>query len=123
MSCSCRANSSSVGTAKSGVPMKIRRSGISLGRAFAGQLAELRGLGELLDDAVALELGDVIDEQHAVQMIDLMLNAGRKQAVGFDLTGLAVEIEVTDLHLRRPLDLLIIFRDRETPLLVNVLFV
>ena len=40
----------------------------------------LRCLGEFLGDAVALELGQVIDEQHAVGVVDLVLQAGREQA-------------------------------------------
>src|SRR5216684_2851794 len=37
-----------------------------------------RRLGEFLDHAGALELGDVVDEEHAVEMIDLVLQAGRQ---------------------------------------------
>ena len=42
------------------------------------RLLRLGCLGEFLDDAVALELGDVIDEEHAVGVIDLVLQAGRE---------------------------------------------
>src|SRR5258708_11954804 len=76
------ASSSKVGTAKSGVPMKTRRSGMSdllavivvthsrpkdgvaslayalFRRALA---ALLERLGELLDDAVALQFGNLVD--------------------------------------------------------------
>ena len=57
-------------------------------------------LGEFLDDAVALELGHMVDEQHAVDVVDLVLQAGRQQALGLDLVRLAVEIEIFDLDLR-----------------------
>ena len=58
------------------------------------RLAELRRLGEFLDHAVALELRDVIDEQHAVEMVDLVLEQVASRPVGLDLLRLAVEIEI-----------------------------
>ena len=36
----------------------------------------LRCLAEFFDDAVALELGNVVDEEHAVDVVDLVLEAG-----------------------------------------------
>src|SRR3981081_1051825 len=51
----------------------------------------LRGLGEFLDDALALEPGDMVDEQDAVEVVDLMLDAGREQAFGLRPLRLAVE--------------------------------
>ena len=60
----------SVGTAKSGVPMKIRRRGIISSLPSLTPPDLLRALGvflELLDDAVALELRQMDHEQHAVQ--------------------------------------------------------
>ena len=42
------------------------------------RVGALGGLGELLDHAGALELGNVIDEQHAVEVIDFVLQAGRE---------------------------------------------
>ena len=38
---------------------------------------------ELLADAASLERGDVVDEELAVEVVDLMLDADRQQAVGF----------------------------------------
>ena len=37
-------------------------------------------LGELLDDHVAFQAGQMVDEQHAVKMVDLVLEAGREKA-------------------------------------------
>jgi hypothetical protein len=37
-----------------------------------------------------LQLGDVVDEQDAVEMVDLMLQAGGQQAVGQHLLLLAL---------------------------------
>ena len=42
-------------------------------------------LGELAQHHVALQRREVIDEQHAVQMVDLVLQAGGEQPVGLDL--------------------------------------
>src|SRR5215471_4517274 len=169
MSCPRAASSMRVGTAKSGVPMKIRRSGIfrpkvstSHGRACPGhprlsysesaktwmpgtrpgmtkkgsnsadmmrRLLVLgqrlgarglfRGLLELLQYHVALELGDMVDEQHTIDVINLVLQAGRQQAIGLDLLRLEVEVEKLDLHRLRPLDLLVVFGDRQAALLVD----
>src|SRR5215468_3876838 len=41
-------------------------------------LSPFRRFAELLDGAVALELGNVVDEQHSVKVIDLVLNASRE---------------------------------------------
>src|SRR6185437_2437240 len=120
MSCPASASAISAGTAKSGVPMKIRRmqappelSNVMrrlfvLGQRLNG-LALLRRFLEALHHHVALELGDVVDEQDAVGVIDLVLQTGGKQASGLDLLRLAVETEIFDLHRRWPLDLFVIF--------------
>jgi hypothetical protein len=78
-------NRSSVGTAKSGVPKKARRSGELVGAVakpltltsrllfeFAAQLL-LSALGV----EVALEAADPIDEEDAVEVIDLVLKTHR----------------------------------------------
>ena len=65
----------------------------------------------------------MVDEQHAVEVVDLVLQAGREQAVGLDLVRLALEVEIFDLDLRRALDLLVEFRDRQAALLVGRLLV
>src|SRR3974390_973599 len=94
----------SVGTAKSGVPMKIRRIQapplladvmgryLVLGQRLHG-FAALGRLPEFPYHNVALELGDIVDEQHAVSMIDLVLQAGGEQALGFNLMLLAVQAQ------------------------------
>ena len=76
-------------------------------------------LGEFLDHAVALEFRDVVDEQHAVEMVDLMLQRRRQQALGEHFPRLALAVEKARAHLRRPLDLFVIFRDRQAALLVD----
>ncbi len=79
-----------------------RRHG-EIGRAHEHQaerqsrLHLLGCFGEFFDDAVAFELGNMVDEKHAVGVIDLMLQAGREQAFGLDLVCLTVEIEILDL--------------------------
>ena len=67
--------------------------------------AQARGLGEFLHHAVALQPREVIDEQHAVEMVDLVLEADGEQAVGLQFLRLAVAIEVAHAHrpgARRP---------------------
>src|SRR5260370_1511466 len=78
-----------------------------------------RSLAEFLQNAVAFEAGQVIDEENPVQMIDLVLDARRENAVRLDFLPFAMAIEVSDADARRPLDLLVIFRDRKAAFLIN----
>src|SRR5258708_11925 len=122
MSWPSAASRCSVGTAKSGVPMKGRRGDMMVRparglRLFRGGL--LRGLGEFLGDAVALQLGQVIDEQLAVEMVDLMLHACREQADRLLFMRLALDIHIAEPHGRRPFDRFVIFRNRQAALLVS----
>ncbi len=44
----------------------------------------------------------MIDEEHAVEVIHLMLDAGRQQPVGLQHADLILLVEIADLDLRRP---------------------
>src|SRR5271165_3619077 len=85
-------------------------------RAFAGALGCLL---ELLDHPVALELRDVVDEQDAVKVVDLVLEHGREQPLGQHLALLAVAVEGADANGGGALDLGVIFGDRQAALLVG----
>src|SRR6478736_5908186 len=61
----------------------------------------------------------MVDEQHAVDMVDLMLQAGGEQPLCLDFLRLQVEIEKFHFDGLRPLDLLVVFRDRQTALFVS----
>src|SRR5689334_13494412 len=98
------------------------RPGITTERPCHWDLPRRRALGrlgEFLDHALAFEPRDVIDEQHAVEMIDLMLQAGGKEPARLHLLLSALKVEILDPHLRRPLDLLVELRDREAAFLVD----
>ena len=58
-------------------------------------------------DAFALQRAEVLDEHLAVEVVDLVLDAGGVKPVGFFFVHLAVEIHEAHAHPRRPLDLLI----------------
>src|SRR5579863_621160 len=79
----------------------------------------LRGFPEFLDHPVALELGDVIDEQNAVEMVDLVLEHGREQALSQGFARLSLSVEGADAHRRRALDLGVIFRNGKAALLIG----
>src|SRR5262245_63506110 len=79
-------------------------------------------LGEFLEHAIALELGQVIDEQNAVQVIDFVLQAGSEKPIGLDLARLSLAIEIFHLHLRRTFDVAVIFRDRQAPFVVSLFY-
>ncbi len=52
------------------------------------------GLQELAQDDVALQRRQVIDEQHAVKMVDLMLHAGGEQTLGGQFPRDVVLVEI-----------------------------
>ena len=60
----------------------------------------------------------MIDKQRALGVVDLVLNAGGEQTIRFDLVPLAFEVLVFDLHRARPLDLFVIFGNRQAPFFV-----
>ncbi len=112
--------------------LAAKRSGLGLGagaRAFlacaflAGRGPVLGVLSEFPHEEVALQPGNMIDEQDAIQMIDLMLQASRQNAVRLDLSRVAIAIEVTGAHAGRPLDILENVRDRQTALLAGGMLV
>jgi hypothetical protein len=61
----------------------------------------------------------MVDEEHAVEMVHLVLQAGREQAVGLDLPRLALAIEEADANPGGPLHLGIVVWDRQASLLVD----
>src|SRR5215469_11531372 len=84
--------------AKSGVPRNARRSLAGGWGAMApsggdGRLETL-GLAELAQDDAALQRRNVIDEQHAIEMVDFVLDAGGEQALGFELANLVLRVEI-----------------------------
>src|SRR5260221_9715836 len=86
MSCPAASSAASAGTAKSGVPIKARRRLIAapvLSAGASGRLGfgETLRLGELAQDDVALQRRDVVDEQHALQVIHLVLDDGGQQTL------------------------------------------
>src|SRR5690606_14341589 len=106
-----------------------RRSGFSRENALpakAGPTAEspatssvlLVQFFQLLLDPVALEVGQVIDEQFAVQVIAFMLDAYRQQTFGDFLVRLAVTIQGLDADFLRAVDVLIEAWHRKTAFLI-----
>ncbi len=69
------------------------------------QFAAALCLRELAQDHVALQRRDVIDEQNPVEMVDLVLDAGREQALRLDFADLVLVIEIAQPDLGRALDI------------------
>src|SRR3569832_2068911 len=111
MSWPCAISSASVGTAKSGVPKKARRM------AASARVFQTLGLLQFAQRDRALELGEVVDEKNAFEMIHLVLQAGREQPVRFYLLTSAFAVEEFDADACRTLDLVPDFRNRETTFL------
>src|SRR5882724_4682474 len=85
----------------------------------ASALSRLGLLLDLLHRLLALQPRQVVDEQHPVQVVHLMLDADGEQALGVLLDRLAGVGLVADLHPRRPLDLVVDLRNRQAAFLIG----
>ena len=99
----------------------MMRSGKALPHhPLAGRLARLLGdLGEFLDHHVAFQLRDMIDEQRAVEVIDLVLQAGGQYAGCLQKLFLAIAVDVFDGATGRAFHIGIIFRNGKTTFLID----
>ena len=91
-------------------------------RAYLARLLPLL-LGQPAHDHVALQRRQVIDEQHAVEMVDLVLQAGGEQAVGLDLAPRAGLVQVAHLDPRRPRHVGVLAGQRQAAFLARGQFV
>src|SRR4051812_12893746 len=109
----------SAGTAKSGVPANtMRRGETSVSVAFASFAGQLGGVFfpiflELLANALALQVGEVVDEELAVEVIHLMLHAHGKDVVAVTLELLPLAVEGAHANLGRPHNLIEHARHRQ----------
>src|SRR5438552_2403813 len=109
---SCRPSSSaSARSANAGVPAKIRRRNAD----GSGGLAQL--LSELGADALLLQLRQMLDEDLALQMIHLVLDAYGKQALRLERERIAVLVVGTHFHALGPRHQLVDSRDRKAAFL------
>ena len=76
----------------------------------------------LLDQHVAAQAGEVIHKQHAIEVVNLVLDHGGEEAIGIDLMGLAGLIEIFHLHRHRAFDIGILLGDRQTALVIAAQF-
>src|SRR5882672_8557400 len=74
---------------------------------------------EFLADALALELGQVIDEELALEVIDFVLDADPQQPYGLEFLPGTAQVLVLDPDPPRPLDVLENAGDRQAPLLAD----
>src|SRR5882762_10300783 len=107
-------------------PRRSRACGSSAASRLALQRECSRGtlLGEavlldLLLDAVARHGREVVDEEHAVQVIHLVLDDAREETLGFEVYGLAVLGRGLDGHPLAALDVPEEAGQRETPFLLD----
>src|SRR5690606_38450788 len=87
---------------------------------FRSRLLQAMLFFQLLLDAVALELRQVVDEELAVEVVAFVLDAHRQQAFGDQLVGLAVAVQRADPNLLRAIDVLVEAGYRQTAFLVLV---
>src|SRR5687768_3048006 len=121
-------NARSGGAANSGVPQKRtlmapseRLLSVPSGDLVRRQLPNV--LRKILlhrlplrDRGASLEKAEVVEEQLAVQMIDLVLQAAREQVRRVELEGLAVAVQRANGDARGAVDVAEDLGDRETPL-------
>src|SRR3954471_13721886 len=110
MSCPAATRAARARSAKSGVPAKTRRR-----KAGSGGLAQL--LGESRPNPLLLQLGEGFNEHLALQMVQLVLDAHRKQPLGLECERGAVLIVSAHFHALRPFYELVNARQRETTFL------
>ncbi|EKF41196.1 class I and II aminotransferase [Nitratireductor indicus C115] len=84
------------------------------GRTVVGQFPELA------HHHVTLQLRQIVDEQHAVEMVDFMLQAGRQKSVGLHRLHFSLDVHVIDRHTCRAFDIGIIIGNRQAAFLVDV---
>src|SRR5215472_12176570 len=120
MSCPRVISASSVGTANSGVPQKTSLTGVT-SAAAPSPLSGFLQLANAPLHEVALQGAQVVDEEHTVQMIDLVLHRARQQIVALGLEEFAVHVLRAHLHARRALDLFADLRKAEAAFLFKLL--
>src|SRR5919108_2254203 len=120
----------SAGSAKCGVPAKAIRSAATdptgSVRPRGGGFARLAGaflaiLLELLADALALQVRQVVDEQLALEMIHLVLQADGGEPLELDLLELALHVLESGTDLRGAFHLIEDAGDGEAALLTHPL--
>src|SRR5690606_26254479 len=88
----------------------------------AGCDATFRLLPELTNDDVALQSRQEVDDEPAVEMIDLVLDRRCQQSLRFQLLQPPLRIEEAHVHTCRSLDLDPHIGNRKATLLVGPLF-
>src|ERR1700680_4827543 len=95
---------------------RVRWAPQSLGRLQGAAALRFR---QLAQNHPALEGRDVIDEQHTVEMVDLVLQAGGEEALGVDLADLVLVVEIAQPDRRRARDIGIMLGQRQTDLVAE----
>src|SRR4029077_3507696 len=111
---------SSEGTANSGVPKKTTRT-LQLARRLRRDLLQIARLAfarlfPLGEQQAPFHSAQMIEEQHTIQVIDLVLDGAGLVRCHLHAIGLTVAIERLERDLERPLHLPIDLRDREAAL-------
>src|SRR5882672_8693647 len=111
ISCPASSSRARARSANAGVPAKIRRRNAD----GSGGLAQL--LGELGADALLLQLREMLDEDLALQMIHLVLDAYGKQTLRLERERIAVLVVGAHFHALGPRHQFVDSGDRKTAFL------
>src|SRR5260370_1772175 len=84
-------------------------------------LAELLQLLDLADDEVAFQATQAVDEEDAVEVVDLVLHGAGEKLFTFDLEPVSVDILRADLDLGGAMDLLANLGEAEATLFFELL--
>src|SRR6266542_1568849 len=106
------------GTANSGVPKKTTRT-LQLARRLRSDVLQVAGLAlagllPLGEQQASLHGAQVVEEQHAIQVVDLVLHRPRLVAGHIDAVRPPVAVQRLERHVERALHLAEDLGDRET---------
>ena len=93
----------------------LRSNGYRKGLRGDGNSAAL-GFGELAEDHSALDHGEMIYEQDAVEVFDLVLQASREQSLGLHLADFVLIVNKAQPDLCRPGNVGLVLGQRQTAL-------
>ena len=103
---------------------KLLRMEAELGKRLVGQARAVQAVSDAVRRSRAgiSDPDRVVDEENAIEMVDLMLQNCGEQALGEDLAFLPLAVEGAGTYGRRPLDLGVIFRNGKAALFVSRAF-
>lgn len=74
---------------------------------------------EIIDENIEIKIGNMVDEEKKVKMVNLMMKEGGNKEIGINGMRIEVGIEIIEIESRREIEIRIIIRDRKKELLIG----